>query len=176
MRLSGRVTSQVIVSDMAKGRPAILDPAIGLANFARRVSSVARITSEKADKAMPTGFNHMFHRGRTVSLAAACFAALLVIPVHAQFFGGNSSVVNTVADATRAPARSRVVLTGTLQKELRRAQYQFKDATGTIRVRIEREFWRGREVTKNMTLKLRGKVESDVRGRFIDVYYFQIVE
>nr|WP_278524635.1 hypothetical protein [Brucella anthropi] len=41
---------------------------------------------------------------------------------------------------------------------------------------MEREVWRGREINTKNKIEIRGRVENDVRGRFIDVYYFKIVE
>ncbi len=111
-----------------------------------------------------------------LSLATACLTVALHGPASAQFSGSSQSKVTTVEQARTARVGSRVALTGSLKNEVRRAQYMFRDATGDIRVRIEREFWRGREVTSKTVLQLRGKVESDVRGRFIDVYYFRILD
>ncbi|RLP28358.1 NirD/YgiW/YdeI family stress tolerance protein [Mesorhizobium sp. YM1C-6-2] len=90
--------------------------------------------------------------------------------------GSVQSNVTIVEQARTARVGSRVSLTGSLKKEVRRAQYLFRDATGDIRVRIERKFWRGPEVTSTTVLQLRGKVETDVRGRFVDVYYFRILD
>lgn len=117
----------------------------------------------------------LMHFGK-LSLAAACLTISLHGSASAQFSGSAQSNVTTVEQARTARVGSRVSLTGSLKKEVRRAQYLFRDATGDIRVRIEREFWRGREVTSTTVLQLRGKVETDVRGRFVDVYYFRILD
>lgn len=112
-----------------------------------------------------------------ISLAAACMTGCLYSPAWAQFSGsGQPGAVTTVEQANRAGTGDRVSLTGSLKNEVRRAQYLFRDATGEIRVRIEHEFWRGRKVTSEDILNIRGRIQSDVRGRFIDVYYFKIIE
>lgn len=112
-----------------------------------------------------------------LSLAAICVTASPYSPALAQFSGSTQSgAVNTVEQTMTTHVGSRVSLTGTLVNEIRRAQYTFRDETGETRVRIEYEFWRGREVTNQTTLRLRGRVETDVRGRFVDVYYFQILD
>lgn len=96
---------------------------------------------------------------------------------QAQFLGGTGhETITTVEQARNARNGVRVSLTGSLKSELRRAHYRFQDSTGEIRVRIEYEFWRGRAVTDQNVLKLAGRVQSDVRGRFIDVYYFHIIQ
>lgn len=95
---------------------------------------------------------------------------------HAQFLDSfkarNTITANTI---TRTPVGTRVVLIGSLKNNVRRAQYVFQDHTGRTRVRIEREVWRGREITTKNKIEIRGRVENDVRGRFIDVNYFKII-
>lgn len=95
---------------------------------------------------------------------------------HAQFLD-SFKIRNTItANAiTRTPVGTRVVLTGSIKSNARRAQYIFQDHTGRTRVRIEREIWRGREINTKNKIEIRGRVENDVRGRFIDVYYFKII-
>ena len=96
---------------------------------------------------------------------------------RAQFLDAFKARNTITADAiTRTPVGTRVVLTGSIKSNVRRAQYVFQDRTGRTRVRIEREVWRGREINTKNKIEIRGRVENDVRGRFIDVYYFKIVE
>ena len=77
---------------------------------------------------------------------------------------------------TRTPVGTRVVLVGSIKSNVGRAHYAFRDRTGTTRVRIEREVWRGREINTKNTIEIRGRVENDVRGRFVDVYYFKVIK
>jgi len=110
-------------------------------------------------------------------LAIACMTVFPHGLAWAQFSGSSQSgTFTSVENVSRARSGDHVSLTGSLKRELRRAQYIFQDRTGEIRVRIESEFWRGRKVTSDSVLNIRGRVQSDVRGRFIDVYYFNIVE
>lgn len=60
--------------------------------------------------------------------------------------------------------------------KVRRAQYMFRDKTGEVRVRIQRELWRGREITGKTVLRLKGRVQSDVRGRFVYVDSVQVLK
>ena len=95
---------------------------------------------------------------------------------HAQFQDTFKARNTTTADTiTRTSVGTRVVLTGMIKSSVRRAQYVFWDHTGKTRVRIEREVWRGREINTKNKIKIRGRVENDVRGRFIDVKYLEIV-
>ena len=111
-----------------------------------------------------------------ISLAGAFLAAFSTGVAQAQFAGSGGAVPLTVKEARAARVGDRVELTGFIKEEIGRAQYLFRDQTGEIRARIEKEFWRGRKVTTQTEIKLRGRLQSDVRGRFIDAYYFQIID
>ncbi|MCR6500461.1 NirD/YgiW/YdeI family stress tolerance protein [Shinella sp. CPCC 101442] len=116
------------------------------------------------------------YRAGKISLAAACVAMLLSGPVNAQFSGAKRTPdVTTVEQARAARHGARASLKGSLTKEVRMAQYLFRDKTGEIRVRIQRELWRGREITAKTLLRVRGKIQSDVRGRFVNVDYVQVL-
>ncbi|KAB2658824.1 NirD/YgiW/YdeI family stress tolerance protein [Brucella tritici] len=110
------------------------------------------------------------------ALILGLFSLGFVDVSHAQFLDSFKARNTITADAiTRTPVGTRVVLTGTIKSNVRRAQYVFQDHTGRTRVRIEREVWRGREINTKNKIEIRGRVENDVRGRFIDVNYFKIV-
>jgi len=111
------------------------------------------------------------------ALMLGVFSLGLIDVSHAQFLDSFKARNTIPADAvTRTPVGTRVVLVGSIKSNVRRAQYVFQDYTGRTRVRIEREVWRGREINTKNKIEIRGRVENDVRGRFIDVYYFAIVE
>ncbi|MGH6773896.1 YgiW/YdeI family stress tolerance OB fold protein [Brucella tritici] len=110
------------------------------------------------------------------ALILGLFSLGFVDVSHAQFLDSFKARNTITADViTRTPVGTRVVLTGSIKSNVRRAQYVFQDHTGRTRVRIEREVWRGREINTKNKIEIRGRVENDVRGRFIDVNYFKIV-
>jgi uncharacterized protein (TIGR00156 family) len=110
------------------------------------------------------------------ALILGLFSLGFVDVSHAQFLDSFKARNTITADAiTRTPVGTRVVLTGSIKSNVRRAQYVFQDHTGRTRVRIEREVWRGREINTKNKIEIRGRVENDVRGRFIDVNYFKIL-
>jgi len=109
------------------------------------------------------------------ALILGLFSLGFVDVSHAQFLDSFKARNTITADViTRTPVGTRVVLTGSIKSNVRRAQYVFQDHTGRTRVRIEREVWRGREINTKNKIEIRGRVENDVRGRFIDVNYFKI--
>lgn len=75
---------------------------------------------------------------------------------RAQFLDAFKARNTITADAiTRTPVGTRVVLTGSIKSNVRRAQYVFQDRTGRTRVRIEREVWRGREINTKNKIEIR---------------------
>ena len=116
-------------------------------------------------------------RAARASLAAACVAMLLAGPAAAQFSGSQRTPAVTTVEQVRHERHGALVsLQGSLTKEVRRAQYMFRDKTGEVRVRIQRELWRGREITGKTVLRLKGRVQSDVRGRFVYVDSVQVLK
>lgn len=110
-------------------------------------------------------------------IVAVAILTALAVPANAQFWDPlRTKTTATANEIVRSPIGRHVTLKGSLKKNVRRAQYIFADATGSIRVRIEREVWRGREISRNDRIEIRGKVENDVRGRFIDVYAFKVID
>ncbi len=96
---------------------------------------------------------------------------------RAQFLDSFKARNTVTADViTRTPVGTRVVLTGSIKSNVGRAHYAFQDHTGRTRVRIEREVWRGREISTRNIIEIRGRVENDVRGRFVDVYSFKVIK
>lgn len=102
---------------------------------------------------------------------------LLASPAAAQFSGAQRTPAVTTVEQVRAGRHGAPVsLKGSLTKEVRRLQYMFKDKTGEVRVRVRPELWRGREITAKTLLRLKGKIQSDVRGRFVYVEAVQVLK
>ncbi|MOA37811.1 Bacterial OB fold (BOF) protein [compost metagenome] len=70
-----------------------------------------------------------------------------------------------------------VVLEGTVSKRIRGEHYEFKDATGSIRVEIDDEDWpSGAQVSDSTKVRLVGEVDNDRDGREIDVDRVELVQ
>jgi len=95
-----------------------------------------------------------------------CLFMILVtfaVPVLAGFSGpgAEKQQVTTVAKAATLPDDARVVLEGSIVRQLRHEHYMFKDATGEIEVEIDDEDLRGIKVTPDSRLRIVGEVDRD---------------
>jgi uncharacterized protein (TIGR00156 family) len=95
--------------------------------------------------------------------------ALLASPAAAQFVGPEAAgEVRTVAEVQEHTRLGRyVTMDGHIIDHLRGDHYTFRDDTGEIRVEIETELWRGREVTPETPVRLVGEVDRSVAGRYV---------
>ncbi|SDO54222.1 NirD/YgiW/YdeI family stress tolerance protein [Pseudomonas jinjuensis] len=88
-----------------------------------------------------------------------------------------STQVTTVKAAEAAADDTPAVLEGTVVKRIRGEHYEFKDATGSIRVEIDDEDWpSGAQVSDSTKVRLVGEVDNDRDGREIDVDRVELVQ
>ncbi len=91
-------------------------------------------------------------------------SAFLVTSASTQFTGpSRSQQITTVDQALMARRGQDVILNGFVVKHLRERYYLFRDATGEIRVRIDRLHWRDRRVTSKTSVRLTGRTDRDFR-------------
>lgn len=94
----------------------------------------------------------------------------------AQFTGPNAaSQVITVSQVGNARLGSDVTLEGNVIERQREDYYTFRDATGDIRVEIERRVWRDRQVGPEQKVRITGEVERGWSGRYIDVDVLEVL-
>jgi uncharacterized protein (TIGR00156 family) len=118
-----------------------------------------------------------FPAASIAKLAASMAVALMVLltgPAQAQF-SGPSQKITTVQQAKTMRLGQEISLEGFVVKHLRGEYYLFRDATGEIRVEIERPIWRGRKVNPKTKVRIRGDVDRDLRGRYISVERLQVL-
>lgn len=92
---------------------------------------------------------------------------------------GAAAAAETVKEALALPDDARVVLTGNIVSKLAGDddEYLFKDATGEIRVEIDRKVFAGRTITPETTIRLYGKVDKEIFEKTkVDVKQFEIVK
>jgi uncharacterized protein (TIGR00156 family) len=104
-------------------------------------------------------------------------AIVLFLPVsHAQFKGpGVSNIVSSVAQAKDANDNEHVVIDGFVINKIRDNKYTFRDSTGEITVEIDHDVFRGREVTPETKLQIKGEIDKDWNKTSIDVDAFEIM-
>lgn len=94
--------------------------------------------------------------------------ALLATASVAQFVGPEATGgAQTVAEVANTRLGRYVTLDGHIVEHLREEYYTFRDDTGEIRVEIEPDVWRGREVTPETPVRILGEVDRGVFGRYV---------
>jgi uncharacterized protein (TIGR00156 family) len=112
----------------------------------------------------------------------AKYLALLAVPLFStavmasNYTGpGAATQINTVAAALEAADDAQVVLQGQIVRRVKGDIYEFKDATGTMKVEIDDEDWPPQTIGEKDTVKLTGEVDRDLMGREVDVEFVERV-
>ena len=101
-------------------------------------------------------------------LVLGALGLLLNVPsnVMAQQAGGytgpSATIATSVAEAVKMTDGAVVELTGKIEKSLGDEKYTFRDQTGTVKVEIDNEDFRGVSVNEQEVVKLRGEVDKDL--------------
>ncbi|MNF88842.1 hypothetical protein D3C84_713450 [compost metagenome] len=94
----------------------------------------------------------------------------------AGYTGPGAEILTTIAAANNASDDTPVVLQGFVVKKLNNDdKYEFKDATGTIKIEIDNEYLPGVAFNDKTKVKLTGEVERGLIQREIDVDFMEIV-
>ena len=114
--------------------------------------------------------------GKTVFVSILSAAILFVAGAAAIIFtinrGGGfvpGGTITYVEDAIRLGDDARVIMRGRIVEKLGDETYMFKDSSGTMRVEIDNDTWRGQVVTPDDYVRLYGEVERNRRGVSIEV-------
>ncbi len=100
---------------------------------------------------------------------------LLISGAAGAAFVGDEARVSTVAEALKMRDDAPVVLEGNIQKQITKDKYAFTDKTGEITVEIDREDWRGVDVTPQDKVRLTGELDKDWFRTEVDVDTVQII-
>lgn len=84
-------------------------------------------------------------------------------------FVGPSINISTVEDVKSMRDDTKVTLQGNIERHLGGEDYLFKDKTGSIKVEIDDEDWKGLEVTPNDQIEIRGEVDKGWNSIEVDV-------
>ena len=99
---------------------------------------------------------------KLATLSASLFAVALAANAQSGGFRGpdGRSTVTAVAVAD-LPDDSGVRLVGFIVEAIGSSKYRFRDDTGEVVVEIDRDAWRGLEVTPEMRVEIVGEVDRD---------------
>ena len=84
------------------------------------------------------------------------------------FSGPDASLV-TVKQAQELKDDAWVTLRGNIEKRVGDEDYQFRDATGTLRVEIDDKRWDGQTIGPQDKVELQGKLDKDFNSVELDV-------
>lgn len=102
---------------------------------------------------------------------------MLAMPALAQFdgpsAGGRNATVAQAANSLRIG--TYVTLTGNIVEHLREDYFTFKDASGSIRVEVPANVFRGQRVVPATIVRITGEVDRGSVGRYIYVKSLDIV-
>ncbi|WP_233138821.1 YgiW/YdeI family stress tolerance OB fold protein [Aggregatibacter actinomycetemcomitans] len=86
--------------------------------------------------------------------------------------GGFVNTDQTVSKASEAGSwqdDQYIILQGNIVKQVGKADFIFKDASGEIQVEIERKAWRGQDVSPSDEVKLYGEVDKSWNKTEVDI-------
>jgi uncharacterized protein (TIGR00156 family) len=100
-----------------------------------------------------------------ILLALPLALLALTAPASAQFTGPSARGQEmTVAAATAARPGTYVTLSGNIVAHLRGDYFQFRDASGEVRVEFAEGVWGGRPVSPESRVRLVGEVDRGAGG------------
>ena len=70
--------------------------------------------------------------------------------------------VGTVAQLKTLPDDAHLILKGNIVRNVQGDKYEFKDATGSVELEIDRKYWNGQNVKPENTVKLIVEVDKDL--------------
>ncbi|GAA5784242.1 YgiW/YdeI family stress tolerance OB fold protein [Chitiniphilus shinanonensis] len=103
-----------------------------------------------------------------LALASGMAMAAYVGPDHA-------AKVTTAADAAKAADDTLVVLEGNIVRKLDKNHYEFRDASGTIKVEIDHDKWPAQDVDAKTRVRLTGEVDKGLINTDVDVKQVEIL-
>ncbi|MEG3129088.1 YgiW/YdeI family stress tolerance OB fold protein [Pantoea cypripedii] len=84
------------------------------------------------------------------------------------FQAGNTSVV-TVKQAEEMKDDSWITVRGSLEKQIGKEDYLFRDETGSMKVEIDHKHWNGQTISPKDRVELTGELDKDFNAIELDV-------
>ncbi|MGL5467885.1 MAG: YgiW/YdeI family stress tolerance OB fold protein [Shewanella sp.] len=98
-------------------------------------------------------------------------------PLQGGFQGPSAQqIIRDVVSALNASDDTKVELIGHIISSSGHDDYIFRDATGEIKVEIDDDLWRGKTVTPQTQVIIRGEVDKDWSEVTIDADFIDIIQ
>ncbi|CAX57540.1 MULTISPECIES: YgiW/YdeI family stress tolerance OB fold protein [Erwinia] len=91
-------------------------------------------------------------------------------------FSGPNGTVATVKQAQDMKDDAWVTMRGNIEKRIGDEDYQFRDATGTMKVEIDHKRWEGQTISPKDNVELQGKIDKDFNSVELDVKQIRKVQ
>lgn len=91
-------------------------------------------------------------------------------------FSGPNGTVATVKQAQDMKDDAWVTMCGNIEKRIGDEDYQFRDATGTMKVEIDHKRWEGQTISPKDNVELQGKIDKDFNSVELDVKQIRKVQ
>ncbi|SDI36196.1 NirD/YgiW/YdeI family stress tolerance protein [Pseudomonas panipatensis] len=119
---------------------------------------------------------HFSLLGAIALFSGASVAAGYVGPGSDSAAATTATPLTTVKQALTAADDTPVRLEGSIVKRIEGEHYQFKDASGSIRVEIGSRQWPAEAVSESTKVRLSGEVDVDHKRHEIDVDQLEIIQ
>ncbi len=98
-------------------------------------------------------------------------------PAYAQFDGPSARGRNATVEQATSSLRvgTYVTLTGNIVEHLREDYFTFKDGSGSIRVEVPANVFRGQRVAPDTTVRITGEIDRAAAGRYVYVKALDVV-
>lgn len=107
--------------------------------------------------------------------APAPAAAPATTPALTKTNAPATAAINTVADALKAKDDAKVVLEGQIVKKISNEHYEFKDATGTVKIDVDKKAMPAKGLDVNAKVRLNGEVDVKKSGVEIEVKKVEVL-
>ena len=91
-------------------------------------------------------------------------------------FSGPNGTVATVKQAQDMKDDAWVTMRGNIEKRIGDEDYQFRDATATMKVEIDHKRWEGQTISPKDNVELQGKIDKDFNSVELDVKQIRKVQ
>lgn len=115
---------------------------------------------------------------RRYVLGAMAGLTLGAVTANAQFVSNQPTAISTVKSVLDNGKDDQLVtLEGSIISQVKKDEFNFQDATGTIRVEIDQKVFAGQKVTPQNLIRIEGEVDKDfARPIEIDVHKLTIIK
>ncbi|MCP1289299.1 NirD/YgiW/YdeI family stress tolerance protein [Chromobacterium sp. S0633] len=113
---------------------------------------------------------------KTITVLLTAAALSLPFAAQAEFAGpGVPAAVTTVAAAQKAADDTPVTLEGKIVRQIDHKRYEFRDATGSMTVKISQKRLPAQKIDPNSKLRIVGEVDKELTSTKVDAKLVEVL-